>query len=311
MPPAHAVLLSARALADESSTWDLLAGRLEDHTPLETALAEAASVSQGRDTHALSMMMAATVERHLPAAALDHVARVLDEASAVATEATIAAGHATQTARMLTWLPVVVLASGFVFSDSLRGAWPSTTIAIPMTAGVLLNLLGRAAIARAVASTIGLDDDRANSPARIADCLAASLAAGLPVASACARLDLAEPLEEGICSQVARAVREGIPLSDALDPLAAHPDTVGIAETALAVAHDGVAGADAAALLAERARNCRRDRTRSAIAALPASLAVPVTVLMLPAFLLGAVVPVVAAGSGSLRPQVTVVSTQQ
>lgn len=320
LPAARALESTARNLASRSAAWAIVADRLDALATLDTAVLEALTVARPGERGPLEMIAAATVERHLAPAALEHIARTVEDADALTRDSGIAAAHAVHTARILSVLPLVVLGAGFVASESLRMSWSTPAVAGPILVGVVLNLLGRMAIARTVAHTLPRDRDEADSPERIADCLAASFAAGLTAASACARLDAGiGPRHDtvsvngrtgGLRTAVAAAVRAGARLEVALAPLAAHGETAAIAETALSVATDGVAGADAAAHLAALARDTRRARTRSAIARLPGSLSVPVTMLSLPAFVIGAVVPVVAAGSGNLRPETPVVVTQ-
>lgn len=307
MPAGQALEISAHELATTSGAWMMLARQLTEAVPLEAALHASLQAAHGDDGTCLEMIHASAVERHLSASQLDHVAQVLDDTDALRGEVTVGAAHAMHTARMLTLLPLVVLCIAAMASDALRSSWHRPAVVVPVCLGGILNVAGRVIIGRAVGRTIRLTHDEPDSPSRIADCLAASLSAGLTIDQACARLDDGVPTVHGesfpgVRTKTARSVRHGAPLETALAELQNRPETQPIAEIARAVARDGLAGAHAANQLGAHARSVRRVRTRTAVARLPSSLAVPVTLFYLPAFIIGAVVPVVTTGSPTMRP---------
>ncbi|MFM9226152.1 MAG: type II secretion system F family protein [Actinomycetota bacterium] len=298
-PAATALEEMAHALSGESMAWRTCAATLGGHGALVEALRAAAPHATADETTCLDMISAAVVDRWLSGTSLEHVAEVLDEIDGARHEIGVATSQAIHTVRLLTWLPAVVLAAGFVVSDSMRALFPTATVLVPVGIGTVLNLLGRAVVARGIARCTRLIEETPDSPARIAECLAASFSAGLSVVEACERLDsaVAGQRRSGTRREVADALRSGSPLTAALAPLSGRPDTADLADVIGAIARDGVSAVEATAHLARHGRTVRRTKVRAAAARLPVTLAVPVAVLFLPAFVIGAVVPVIAAGS--------------
>lgn len=303
-PAATAFESLARSLANDSASWAECARVLSGGLPLEEALQCAAPLAHDDEEICLDMIAAATVDRWLTASSMEHVASVLDDLSEARADVGVAAAQATHTVALLTWLPVVVLTAGFALSRSMRAMVGSPAVLVPVAIGTTLNLFGRAIVRRSIGRCTSMIEEPRDGAARIADCLSAALATGMSVSAACARLDVSATTREPDSrrARTAGAVRAGSSLTDALGTLGAHPDTSEIATTLEAIAREGAGGSEAAAQLARHARTLRRTRARAAVARLPVSLAVPVTVVFLPAFVVGAVVPVVAAGSTTLRP---------
>ena len=304
MPAATAFESLARSLAHDSASWAECARTLSQGLPLDEALRCAAPLADPDEEMCLDMVAAAMVDRWLTASSMEHVASVLEDLSESRSDVGIAAAQATHTVTLLTWLPVAVLVAGCALSGSLRSMLGSPVVVVPVAIGAALNLCGRVIVRRGIGRCTAMIDEPRDGAARIADCLSVALSAGLSASAACARLDAsATPQTPGSRrTRVAEAVREGSPLPDVLGILAGDPDVSDIAATIEAIAREGAGGSEAAAQLARHARTLRRTRARAAVARLPVSLAVPVTVVFLPAFVVGAVVPVVAAGSSALRP---------
>lgn len=247
------------------------------------------------ETRFVSLLAAGTVDSLLTPATLDRIADVLDDVAARDADVRIAAAHAALTVRFLTALPVGVAMLAWLMSSELRSSWHHPAVAVPCAIGIALHLFGRLVVRRIVDSVRSAAREEGNSASRLADTVACGLAAGLPMAAACARLDL-DPACGDVARAVVRGLNDGAPLFVALAPLAATPHTAALAETLLDVAHGGAGGTDAASRLADESRRQRAEQTRAAVAALPGRLSVPVTLFVLPSFLVGVLVPVVATG---------------
>lgn len=266
------------------------------HVALDSALSHDSHGGDSDETRVLSLLVAGTVDSVLSPASLDRAADVLDDLAARRADVRIAAAHASLTVRFLTALPLGVGVLALVVSPGLRASWSHPAVVVPALVGVFLHLVGRAVVRRTVAAVAATAHEPVGSASRLADTVAAALAAGLTPAAACARLD-ADPSCGPRAAAVAVAIRHGAPLADALAPLFADHDTAMLAATVLDIAREGTNGVTAAVQLADTSRRERAERTRAAVAALPGRLSVPVTIFVLPSFLVGVLVPVVATGA--------------
>lgn len=295
----------SRALATHcrgSQGMGALARDLDRAVPLADAFARALA-RRRRNVRAadheirfVSLLAAGTVETLLTPTTVDRIADVFDDLASREADVRIASAHASLTIRFLTVLPAGVAALAWLTSGELRSSWRHPAIVVPCAIGVALHVVGRAAVRRIVASVVESARENEGAASRLADTLAAGLAAGLSPAAACARLDLDPGCGDAALSVVA-ALRAGSPLTGALGPLASDPHTSDVARTLLAAAHGGTGGSDAAARLADDSRRRRAEHTRAAVAALPGRLSVPVTLFVLPSFLVGVLVPIVATGT--------------
>lgn len=283
----------------QSTTMVSLAADLDRALPISGAF-EAALARIHRsardEARFVSLLATGTIDAYLAPSILERTADVLDDLAARDADVCIAAAHAALTVRFLTLLPLGVAALAWITSGELRSSWHHPAVVVPCTVGLALHVAGRLVVRRIVSSvtTAAREPDGASS--RLADTLAAALAAGLSPAAACARLDL-DPHCGRAARSAAAAVRAGAPLVAALDELAADARTADVADTLLSAAHNGSGAADAAVRLADQSRRRRAEQTRAAVAALPGRLSVPVTLFILPSFLVGVLVPVVATGA--------------
>lgn len=300
--PGVALARSLTAHCRHSPDMQALSADLDSALPIGDAVARAVARDRGRsqvecaDARFVSLLAAGTVESLLTPSTLDRVADVLDDLAARDADVRIAAAHAALTVRFLTLLPIGVAALAWLTSEELRAGWRHPAVAVPCAIGICLHVIGRLVVRRVVSSVRVAAREHEGSASRLADTVAAGLAAGLPVTAACARLDV-DPACGDAARQVVRALRDGVPLSVALAPLAAAPETAAVAETILSVAHGGAGGTESAMRLADGSRRRRAEQTRAAVAALPGRLSVPVTLFVLPSFLVGVLVPVVATGA--------------
>ncbi|MGA0862391.1 MAG: type II secretion system F family protein [Ilumatobacteraceae bacterium] len=302
--PGAALARSLRHHCIHSHHMSALADDLDRPTPLSDALASALSrFATTRPRHDVdperrfvSLLAAGTIDGVLLPSTTDRTADVLDDLAARVGDVRVAAAHARLTMRFLTVLPLGVGALACVTSQSLRSSWNHPGVLVPVAVGAVLHVIGRATVARTVAAVHDSAHEPVASASRIADTVSASLTAGLTPAAAVARLDIDPDCGE-VASRVAAAVRAGVPLSRALEPFVSEPHLRAVAEMLLAAAQQGAGGAKAAAQLADMSRRQRAERTRVAVAALPGRLSVPVTLFVLPSFLVGVLVPVVATGA--------------
>ena len=288
--------------APGSHTMHDLARDLDRAVPLADVFAAALARrrrhvgSPDHETRFVSLLAAGTVDTLLTPTVVERAADVLDDLAAREADVRIAGAHASLTVRFLTALPAGVAVLALLTSGELRSSWRHPAVVVPCVIGIALHATGRVIVRRIVAAVVESAREPEGAASRLADTLAAGLAAGLSPAAACARLDL-----DPDCGDTARAVvvalRSGAPLSVSLGPLASDAHTVHVAETLLATAHAGTGGADAATRLADHSRRHRAEHTRAAVAALPGRLSVPVTLFVLPSFLVGVLVPVVATGA--------------
>ena len=302
--PGAALAGSLRRHCSGSHHMSSLAADLDRPMPLSGALAGAVarlSTSRSpRDTaperRFVSLLAAGTIDAVLLPGTAERTADVLDDLAARAGDVRVAGAHARLTMRFLTALPLGIGALSYATSDSLRSSWMRPGVVLPVTVGAVLHLIGRIVVARTVAAVHTAADEPPGSASRVADMISASLTAGLTPAAAVARLD-SDPDCGEVASRVASAVRDGVPLSRALAPFTTDPHMRAVAEMVMSAAHQGAGGAEAATHLADMSRRQRAERTRAAVAALPGRLSVPVTLFVLPSFLVGVLVPVVATGA--------------
>ena len=291
----------ARALAAHcrfSLGMSALAADLDRAVPASAAFSAALGrpLMSRDEARFVSLLATGTIDSFLSPSTLDRIADVIDDLSARDADVRIAAAHAALTVRFLTLLPVGVAVLAWLTSSELRSTWRHPVVVVPCIIGVTLHLVGRSIVGRIVSSVATAARENDGAASRLADTLAAGLAAGLSPAAACARLDL-DPHCGDAARDVVASLRAGAPLSVALAPLHTDSRAADITETLLAAAHRGTGGAEAAARLADVSRRRRAEQTRTAVAALPGRLSVPVTLFVLPSFLVGVLVPVVATGA--------------
>jgi pilus assembly protein TadC len=101
-------------------------------------------------------------------------------------------------------------------------------------------------------------------------------------------------------AQVAGALRMGLPAEDAWRPLADDPVTAPLAQAACRVVRTGAPLAGAVGLVADDVRALRRSKARDAVRRAGVTAMAPLGGCFLPAFLILAIVPVIAGLIGHL-----------
>lgn len=135
------------------------------------------------------------------------------------------------------------------------------------------------------------------------DLLALGLASGVPVVQALALVAPHTPAPVGPALAAAdERARHGVPLADALAPLArASPDGRSLAGLLVAAHHDGAPVVDALARLAGDLRADRRRAVEARARQVPVRMLFPLVACTLPAFVLLTIVPPVVAALSDLQ----------
>jgi Flp pilus assembly protein TadB len=229
---------------------------------------------------------------------------VLRDVAAARADLLVATAQARLSARILTVLPLIVLVGGLVTSASFRSSLLSLGVLTPVALGVALNRIGwrwsmgqLESVTRA-ASRFDLAD--------IVDRVCVSLMAGCSLAQACESLgSRTNDTNADIDRTIALRVRQGLPLSECLQPLADAHSLQGrlFADVLVGAERDGLPVVATVARISQDVRIERRRRVDTAIRRIPVSLTIPLVCCVLPGFLLTTLVPLVASSVGSLTSQ--------
>lgn len=305
--PSHEALAGAiERQSPFSPHWDgtrrlILAGDSVSHTLDHLAGSPTAPAD---DRLCAELLNAAIVGPTPVAAGVEHAAAVLRDVAASRADLAVATSQARLSALILTVLPLVVLAGGFLTNQSFRASVTSLPVFVPMALGIALNRVGWAWITR-------LLDSVARTTARfelaeIVDRVCVSLMAGCTLAQACELLHgRGSSNNRWIGSEIAARVREGAALADCLEPLAASYSLQGrlFADVLVGAERDGLPIVATVARIAQDVRIERRRRVDTAIRQIPVKLTIPLVVCVLPGFLLTTLVPLVASSVGALTVQ--------
>jgi pilus assembly protein TadC len=148
----------------------------------------------------------------------------------------------------------------------------------------------------------GRDLAVAEDVAVAAELLAGCLAAGLAMADALdAVAVVGDPVTAGACHATAASLRRGDPAAQAWQPWQVDPWLSPIGRTAQRSTQTGAAAADELQRAAARLRARRRARLQHRVQRAAVWVVVPLGLCFLPAFVLVAVVPLVAGLFGSLH----------
>lgn len=267
--------------------------RLQEALAAGTALPDALS---GPDP-VLSVLRGCMPGGALSPAALEIAAANARAVDDLGGEVKVAVSYALHSARLLTALPFLMLGGAAALSggarDGLAGAGPVACV----VAGSLANLAGSRWM-RSIISAASRPSP-ASDAASIAEALVVHLAAGGTVPAA---FDALAP-GGAECSAVARMLREGLPLAEALSPLRrAAPSVVDTLECAH---RDGLPLVASLSRTAADLRARERDHVLAAVRRIPARAAAPLVLCVLPSFVLTAVVPLGLASIGAMRTPAT------
>jgi Flp pilus assembly protein TadB len=274
------------------------------HTAHAAIAAAATRARNDDDRSTLWLLQAALVHGFFIPSALDRGAVVLREIATSRDELTVASAQSRLSARILTFIPLVIAGFSALVSDGARRSmFGSINGFVALCLGVGLSWLGWRWIQRIV---MRVHDDPSDHAALIAviDAFAVSLRAGLTVTQAFDRVaELAPSSIRSQCESVSRALHHGVTLSEAVSPLR---DILG---TRSAVFFDMILSADRDGLpivnlidrLSEEARRQRQRDTDIRIRQIPARLTFPLVFCILPSFIVLTMFPIVSSSFSSLQ----------
>lgn len=254
----------------------------------------------------LDLLSASTVGTSLVAGGIEHAATTLRDLAAVRSDLDVASAQARLSARVLTLLPLAVVAGGLLTSHSFRASLTSRGVLVPLVIGLVLTRVGWLWIVRMLDSAIA--GASRFELAEIVDRVCVSLMAGCTLPEACERLGEHRPdaATHGAPSStgpaIAARIREGRSMGDALEPLSTAFGLTGrlFADLLVSAERDGLPVVASVSRVAQDVRTERRRRVDAAIRRIPVRLTVPLVACILPGFLLTTLVPLVAASLDTL-----------
>lgn len=263
------------ALADVPSVgpddpWQVIRVGLDSRRSLVAAVGDARARAVGDAERMLGLVTACVTGHTFDPDGLDTVAAVMRDRHTLHGELRVATAQARLTVRLLTALPLVGGCLALVASASVRRGVTSGALIPPILGGLALNAVGRWWAARAIHGATRRDD----ADPVLADVAAVALRAGrgVPEVIDHVRRSGRGPDANELENNLARALRDGLPVTHVAERLAAE----------------------------SRAR--RRRDADEAMRRLPALLAFPVVLCILPSFLLLGVLPLVVAATTHLAP---------
>lgn len=274
--PAQAIIGAPASSAAVASAQEML----RTGKPLLTAL--------GADSPELRTLSACLHHGSLSVPAIEHSMELLRDESRLSSDIRTATALSRRSARILTSVPFALLGCAAVVSASVRSALLSPVVIVMVMIGTVLNRAGLAWMS-ASARGVTAGHSRAAGPLAVAAAIAAHLRAGGTLVSAFERL----AAHHGDCAEVHTLLSAGAPLSQALAPL--HGSCPVLADALLACHADGLPVAPAVDAVIADAAAVRSAAVREMVAELPARGTAPLVLLVLPSFLLLAVIPLALA----------------
>lgn len=235
-----------------------------------------------------------------PVHAVESAARTLRATAAIVADSRSAVANTRASIGLLTWIPVVTVALLAARDEQIRRFLLSATGLVCVVAGVLLNWTGRRLVARLTARATLVESDvpdfidlvsvhlRAGRPPALAFLGAAETAAG-PIGEVARRVG--DSLRGGglfVDCLVAARRDFGLPAQPAIDAL-------------IDTERDGLPARTLFDRLADEARSQRRREADRRLRELPVRLALPLVGCVLPAYVLLAVVPLLAGQLSSVE----------
>ncbi|MFM9131759.1 MAG: type II secretion system F family protein [Actinomycetota bacterium] len=245
----------------------------------------------------LSVLRGCMPEGALSPAALELAAANARAEEDLNGEVRVAVSYAVHSARLLTVLPFLMLGGAALLSSGVRGGLTAAGPAAGIITGSLAGLAGSRWMRRIIRTASR--PSQSATAAHVADTLVVHLAAGGTVPAALGALAPVHPA----CSEAARMLHEGRPLSESLSPLRLTAPSV---TATIEQAHrDGLPLAGALSRTAADLRARDRDHVLAAVRRIPARAAAPLVLCVLPSFVLTAVVPLGLASIGAVRTPAT------
>ena len=252
--------------------WQAIRGGVAARRPLVVAVGDALARATEEDARVLELVATCVTAHTFDPAGLDTVAAVLRDRHALHGDLRVATAQARLTMRLLTALPLAGGTLAILGSTTVRRGIVSGGLVPILVVGLVLNMAGRAWASRAVARAL----HRVGAGSHVADGVAVALRSGHGVAEVLAGLHDADrdPDSADLERTLGRALRDGLPV------------------------------ADVAARLGAEGRARRRRDVDEAVRRLPAVIAFPVVLCVLPSFLLLGVVPLLVAATTHPVPTV-------
>lgn len=309
--PADALVESIDRLGTPSHTWLQVRHQAARGDALANVLDTACdAMPQGSDNRmCLELLRSSMVGPTPVAAGIEHAAAVLRDVAAMRADLAVATSQARLSTRVLTLLPFVVLLGGLATNQSFRASVTSRGVLFPLALGLVLNRVGWAWILRCLARA--MEEASRYDLTELIDRVCVSLMAGCSLSEACEHLATRTSGTVGggatnggssVGDEIARRVREGRTLGDALEPLSQTYALSGrlFADVLVSAERDGLPVVASVARIAQDVRMERRRRVDSAIRRIPVQLTFPLVACILPGFLLTTLVPLVASSLGAL-----------
>ena len=231
--------------------------------------------------------------------AVESAARTLRTSAAISADARTAVAHTSSSIRVLTWVPIAI-ALWLVWRDiDARTFYLSRAGMVCVTAGALLQFVGRRTVRRMARHATHVDAELPD----FVDLVSVHLRSGKPPALAFLHAsDSAAGNTGDAARQVAAAVRGGTRFVDAL---VAARTRFGLRAQTLIDAlvdteRDGLPPRELFERLASDAKDQRRREAERRIRALPVRLTLPLVGCILPSYLLLAVIPLLASQFSSV-----------
>ena len=280
-------LLAHVQLLPNEPPWNRLAAQLHDDISIDEMLR---TLRQSHDETAVMLAMCAT-HGGLVADALDHAAHTVRAKRHAEQTLHVATAHTRLTMRILTLLPLALLALAIVLSSSVRSTLAAPATVLVLCLGIVLNRAGamwvsrivhRASSAHTVSETVALVD---------AFCVAVQ--AGHSIVEAC----LMWKSINSTGAHVSQLLEHGASLGESLRALAESPHTfdAAVAHTLIAAHADGLPVHSTAAMLAAENRATQQAFFQASAQQLPAKLSLPTVLCVLPSFCLLIVAPLLLA----------------
>jgi Flp pilus assembly protein TadB len=232
--------------------------------------------------------------------AVEAAARTLRVTAAITAESRTAVAHTKASINVLTWVPLVLTAWLITRDERARTFFASAAGIACLLIGILLHWVGRRWVQRLAVDATRVDSDVPD----FVDVVSVYLRSGQPPALAFLHASDAAPGMVGVASrEVAERVHNGERFVDALTSsrhafgLRAQP----VIDALIDTERDGLAPRELFDRLATDAHAQRRRDADMRIRALPVRLTLPLVGCILPAYVLLAVVPLLASQLSSVN----------
>lgn len=285
--PTRDALMQHSHMLPNTSEWAAFTSRLHDDSQLTSLMGELRA-SRDEDQRLLTM---AFVEGSFSPDALEHASHIVRERRHIEQSLVVATAQARLTMRILTLLPIAVLAVGIITSSAMRSTITSPAVAVLLILGFLLNRVGAWWVSQSVRRSLHLH--QLPQSVALVESLCVAIRAGHSPTNACLSWEFINLLGQ----QVAHLLNEGATLAEALRPLTTtqHQFDSNVAHTLTQAHSDGLPLHSSASLLVNEARSIQRAEVESQVRQLSTRLSMPLVLCVLPSFCLLTLAPLFVA----------------